>query len=451
MIHHYHKQITIKRIIPFVLLMLSQLCFIHPASSNNETIPTGVPDSFVYMPSEGGTQYAILVEKDTQRLFLYAYDGTYKKLLSMNCSTGEVPGDKMLSGDKKTPEGVYFFIKEHKKKYLAPIYGTRAFPMDYPNFIDRVREKNGNSIWLHGTNKPIKARDSNGCVALANPDIDQLAEYITLNRTPIIVLKKISYVSEDSAGEQKSAILNFLAELNEALESGTYHDYLACYGSEYLPDISWWSEWGSIKKEYKASNIALSVDMKKVSVFRHDHLYVALFDQVVGSGDGRRFIGSRKLFITRQNDRFAIVGDVYQVVSSKSKSAPQKNPLVYASRDLKTAVRGDLEIAELVDGWLQAWSSQDMRQYGKYYASDFRFKDMDLKAWLSYKRYLSRRAGNINVLKDNLEIKQDKNQSRVSFVQTYESDGYSDVGIKLLRLKREGGRWKIYRETWKKM
>ena len=42
----------------------------------------------------------IIVEKFSQQLFLYEYDGEYRKVESMTCSTGKVSGNKFESGDK---------------------------------------------------------------------------------------------------------------------------------------------------------------------------------------------------------------------------------------------------------------------------------------------------------------------------------------------------------------
>ncbi len=449
MIRNYQWQLWIKScLISFTSLAVAILFWVYTVSAATDNALEYIPDTLVSFEHSEYVQYAVLVEKETQHLILYAYDGSLKKVFEMNCSTGEVPGSKLRSGDKKTPEGVYFFTDQYEKKYLSPIYGSRAFPIDYPNPIDIVKGKNGNSIWLHGTNKPIKARDSNGCVALADNDIDQLAKHIKLNRTPIIILKKISYISSESVVQVKESILSFLVKLNDALENGTYHDYLECYASEYLPDISWWTEWRKIKKEFKRSD-DISVEMKKVSVFRHEQLFVALFDQIVRSGDKDLTVGTRKLFIEEAEGQYKIVGDVYQDVAIKTKDNIKKNPLVYAGYNLRTARRGELEIEELIDSWLKAWSSQDIREYGEYYASDFRFRNMDREAWLKHKKSL--RNGIIKVTKDNLVIKKEKDQRKVTFVQKYESTQHSDVGLKLIKLKREGGRWKIFRETWRKM
>ncbi|UCG79592.1 MAG: L,D-transpeptidase family protein, partial [Desulfobacterales bacterium] len=128
-----------------------------------------IPDPLISFSSEDGTpSYAILVEKETQRVMVYDCLDTFSLRHEFPCSTGEVAGRKQKSGDRRTPEGIYFFTAAFEKKYLAPIYGIGAFVLDYPNFLDRKFERAGNNIWLHGTDKPIKPRDSNGCIVMNN-------------------------------------------------------------------------------------------------------------------------------------------------------------------------------------------------------------------------------------------------------------------------------------------
>ncbi len=172
-----------------------------PEATGNMDIPGKIPDILIPFDSDvNETEYILVVEKDTQQFFLYSYDGTFKEMYQFDCSTGKKYGPKIRRGDAKTPEGIYFFVKQFEEKDLSPIYGTRAYPMDYPNFLDRVAERTGSAIWLHGINKTLKPMDSNGCVELENVNIDEIAKYITLNRTPIIVTDRLTY--DSNAKEQ---------------------------------------------------------------------------------------------------------------------------------------------------------------------------------------------------------------------------------------------------------
>ena len=416
-----------------------------------QTNQARIPDVFLSFDVDKGVEYGIVVEKNTQQLFLYAYDGTFNERLRFNCSTGEVAGDKSCSGDRKTPEGTYFFTGKFKKRDLSPVYGTRAFPIDYPNLFDRIEGRNGYSIWLHGTDKPIKPMDSNGCIVLANNDIDRLAKYIDLNKTPIVIVDKLSFILVDSNGKIKDSIFKLISQWEDALENGTYHEYLNSYTYEYVPDISWWSDWIEIKKSFQASNLKLSVELKSNSIFRHNGIYMVLFDRFVSSSGINLLVGRKKLYVSDKEGQFKIVGEEYQSVSKSHSSFKQKHPLVAASYNLKKRLEGKYEIENLIDEWLKAWSDRDITRYGKFYANNFRSQNMNLRSWLKYKEQLNRKYNFINVSKDKLIIKKSKKRVEVSFLQTYKSNDFKAVGIKQLILIREKGLWKIYRETWKKL
>jgi murein L,D-transpeptidase YafK len=421
-----------------------------------------VPEVLVSSDSDT-TEYAVIVEKQSQKLYLYSFDGSNQKKIDFNTSTGEVVGAKTREGDKKTPEGIYFFIKEYPKRDLAPIYGSRAFPMDYPNLLDRIAERDGNAIWLHGSNKSLKPRDSNGCVVLVNRDINRLAEFIELNRTPIIVVDKLSYVPVGSVANARKSIIRFISRWKQSLERGTYHEYLMYYDADYLPIISWWPDWKRVKKAQRISSEPISVDLKKIMILRHKGVYVALFDQVVRFSDKEEYAGTRKLFLKDEGNTYKIIGDTYQVLPKRKKSIKPGNPLVAAARGLKNTpkvavnkrvkkiLKKDREVQKMIAAWLRAWSSRDIKKYGSYYSKKFKSQGgASLDSWLKYKNRINRKYKYIRVTEKNLKVKKGAKRSVATFTQRYESSAFKTVGTKKLILIRENGRWKIYREIWKK-
>ena len=433
----------------FVLLMvLAKPAF---AVSYNQGASTELrPDVLIASCIEKGCEYAIVVEKNTQSLFLYKYDGEmYKQINKFKCSTGEVSGVKSVSGDKKTPEGVYFFAKKHQKRDLAPIYGTGAFPIDYPNFLDSIAGRKGNAIWIHGTNKLLKARDSNGCVVLDNSDIEKLSKYITLNRTPIIIVDKIYYVKGNSDKKIAESISNFLFNWNNALENGTYHEYLNYYNHEYLPDISWWPEWNKLRKKSQPSNMGFSIETKRPVISMHKGIYVVLIDQIARTSEMDLPVGVKKIFLAGKGDQLRIVGEEYQVPSNMKKAANEKheNILIATCRKLKNTFCDKQDVKDLINTWVKAWSAKDIKRYGSCYAKNFIPQEgANLQTWLKYKSRLNKKYDFIQVSIDNLVIKRDRNKIKASFIQTYVSTGYSSVSLKRLELIYEEGLWKIYRE-----
>ena len=401
-----------------------------------------IPDVLIDIQAEKGVKYAIVVEKATQQLTLYAIDGSYREKFRFDCSTGEKSGPKALSGDKKTPEGVYFFIKEHKDKDLTPRYGTGAFPMDYPNILDRLEGKNGNAIWLHGLGRPLKPMDTQGCVALENDNLDKLKNYISLNRTPIIIEEKLSYVSVGSKKDIRDKINVFISKWNEALVKGTYHNYLEYYNSGYIPEISWWPEWDKLKRNLNDYNMDLKT--KEVSIYKHKDVYVVLFQHLIKSGDREIDIGKRKMFLTDKDKGFKIIAEEFL-------TSPEKNekydPLIAAYKKMESFSISKRDIAKLVNDWLLAWSSKNIKNYENCYSKNFRSKDgMNLKQWLSYKRRLNRLYDYIKVSIEDLDISTGSKECTAVFVQHYESSGFRSLSDKKLIFRQENGKWKIFRE-----
>ncbi|NCC95074.1 MAG: hypothetical protein EOM10_17705 [Opitutae bacterium] len=62
--------------------------------------PPSIPDLLVRLSADGETTHAIVVEKATQQLFVYAADpgGDLSRVAVMTCSTGKVDGKKQRSG-----------------------------------------------------------------------------------------------------------------------------------------------------------------------------------------------------------------------------------------------------------------------------------------------------------------------------------------------------------------
>ncbi len=394
--------------------------------------------------------YALVVEKRSQRITLFKYDGRYQVVQTMQCSTGKARGDKRVSGDKKTPEGVYFFTKEFEAQDLAPLYGTRAFPLDYPNLMDRRQGRNGYAIWMHGTNRPLKDRDSNGCIALVNRDIDGLSAYIALKDTPILIVEEIAYKPVAKAESEDSAIRSFLSGWNGALATGSYHEYLSFYDSEYLPAIAWWMKWVGIRKPGPQTAGSVDTGLNYLGIYKHRELYVAIFDQQLSVGGLKADAGRRKIFISFKSGDPRIVGDTFMASGAAKDKGSAAYPLLLAAHALRSRSSGKEAIATLLDRWLAAWSGKDINGYGACYAKDFRSKRMDKKMWLDYKERLNKSYSYINVSADNNKILRNKETATVTFLQTYESNAHKTKGMKTLLLKMEDGKWKIFRETFKR-
>ena len=91
------------------------------------------PDNLLMIGQEKET--AFLVEKRSQKMYLYQGNNP-NPLMVFTITTGKNGGNKMSEGDEKTPLGIYFFTKTMEDDELPPLYGLRAFVMDYTNAVD---------------------------------------------------------------------------------------------------------------------------------------------------------------------------------------------------------------------------------------------------------------------------------------------------------------------------
>lgn len=435
------KRITTPCIGIFILVW-HLLIAIGPVSADSPLLP-GV---LISLPE---SEHAVIVEKKTQSLYLYASNQDQVDLVfKVPCSTGEVAGSKTKAGDKKTPEGVYFLKDEYEDRYLTAVYGKKAFPSDYPNFMDLRLGKQGSAIWIHGTDKKLKPMDSNGCIALDNENVLALSGYVRLDATPLIIVESLTFRPAAVVAEEKRQISAFIEGWVQALEKGSYHKYLSFYDETYLPQISWWETWIGLRKAAGASgNDRLEVKLDNMGIYDQNGVVVVLADMTLTVGNDSRYLGKRQFFIRNHKGHPVIVGDLFQKKAGTYGAG--EAVLTAAAGEMVRDGSTDEKVVETVEQWLAAWSAKDMAEYAAFYANDFYSDGLGKNAWVRKKKRLAKQYDYISVTGKDYKVVQKKDGYVVSFLQNYKSSGYSAQGRKQLKLVKKGGVWKIYRENWK--
>lgn len=408
--------------------------------------PVERPEALVLLPKNIN---AVMVEKSTQQVFLFSSnDGGVYERFKFPCSTGATAGNKLKSGDKKTPEGVYFLTDEYEDRYLSPVYGKKAFPTDYPNFLDRQEGKNGNAIWLHGTNKQLKPMDSNGCVAMNNKDILRLTEYVATGATPVVMVDSISYAAPERIEQERRELLSFVETWVRAIESGTYQEYLSLYDPGYLPNVQWWNQWWKLRKQAAGEDLQFRIAMDSPGIYREKNVFVLFLDMGIELGESRVALGKRKLFVQKTDGALRITGDLFQTFPKGE--VGNAGMIASAAKDLYLKISLGHSLQKPVDAWLAAWSSKDMKTYADFYSARFFSDGMNKKQWVARKRRLAKKYNSIKVVGSDFKIDKGEKRSVVSFLQDYRADNFRESGVKKLVLVQEEGEWKIYRESWKK-
>ena len=176
--------------------------------------PGQVPSNFVALGPL--VRHAILVNTSASRLYLFGRDAHGRLQLQANyyVTQGKLGADKQRAGDLRTPLGVYFITREVGRRWLGAIYGAGAMPLNYPNAWDRLLGRTGGGIWLHGVPHSSYARpplDSNGCVVMANPDIEALMHLVEPDTTPVIITDHVDWLSQAQLARRRARLRAMLA------------------------------------------------------------------------------------------------------------------------------------------------------------------------------------------------------------------------------------------------
>jgi murein L,D-transpeptidase YafK len=449
-----HNQRKIRN---YVLLFLGCVLFFsslslrkaHSAKEDN-VYEQRIPSSLLIMDSLKES-YAIIVEKNTQKLSLYGSRGSSIELIkSFSCSTGKNGGDKKKSGDRKTPEGIYFFTRVYEDEELDSRYGVKAFVLDYPNAFDQLQKKGGKGIWLHGTDRTLVPNDSKGCIALENQDILELSRYITLYCTPIIITETIEYLTKEESKLRKKQLESFVSQWHHSWEKKDLSRYVSFYAQDFTSQGMNWSQWKDYKDRINKKNNEIDIAIEGVQGFSQNGYDVVMFLQDYRSSSFESE-GVKRLYLRAEGEDLKIVRERWNSLRGGYLALDRKATTSVAKFASRITQEDEIEAVEaFVEQWKTWWERKEFEGYMSCYSVDFQNGDFDRKGWEAHKRALNQKYKTIEVGITNTKVALDKEgqSAKVSFIQHYQSDRYSDAGTKTLLLKQEAGKWRIVSELW---
>lgn len=258
-------------------------------------------------------KHAVVVDTQRARLYLYQNDnGTPRFVADYYIAHGKLGAEKIKEGDKKTPIGVYHVTSSIPRQKLPDFYGSGAFPINYPNEWDKKQGRNGYGIWLHGTpsdtfSRPPKSSD--GCVVLANTDLDALAKNLQLGTTPVIISNSIEWLSLDNWQAERQALLAMIDEWRRDWESLDIERYARHYARDFASDRKDRATWIAQKRKVNAGKQWIKVTTGNVSMFRNpgkDEYVVVTFEQDYQSSNLNNRTQKRQYWI-KEDGRWKIV------------------------------------------------------------------------------------------------------------------------------------------------
>jgi len=264
------------------------------------------------------TQYALVVDKKKNRLYVYhnVGPGLPPELVDdFYVVLGKKKGSKRREGDLKTPSGVYFVTSYLPDEKLPPLYGSGAFPVNYPNEYDLRLKKTGAGIWLHGTDKSLYSRpplDSEGCVVLTNEEFRRIRQYVEIGRTPVVISEAVKWVSSREWLERNIEIQAALETWRQNWEKADLKAYLQMYSDSFWTRRYDKQSWGAHKKRVFAGKKTQKIDLSDISVLTYpaveekSPMVVANFVQHYRSNN---FNGDlhKRLYLVKESDGWKVL------------------------------------------------------------------------------------------------------------------------------------------------
>ena len=234
----------------------------------------------------------IYVDTNKSRLYLFEIrDHTLIKIFDEYASIGKNGSGKNFEGDKKTPLGVYT-LGEKITQPLSDFYGEGAFPIDYPNVYDKLLNKTGHGIWIHGTPKDTYSRapkSSDGCIVISNENFNTL-ESILKNKQTKVILSKLSYDQYFNAENNIDKHNNFMSYFESWISNWTlknYSEYIAFYDANAKYNSKVFEIWSSKKKKVfeNTNDIQIAIDNLTIIDYpeEEEHVKYVEFTQTYNS------------------------------------------------------------------------------------------------------------------------------------------------------------------------
>jgi L,D-transpeptidase YnhG len=267
-----------------------------------------VPSQFLALAPT--VKHAIAVDTARSRLYLFENTTAGLKLVAdYYISVGKLGIEKSVEGDQRTPLGVYFITSNLNPKSLRDFYGAGALPINYPNQLDIKRGKTGGGIWLHGTPPEQFSRaplSTDGCVALANPDLERIIKTVAVGSTPVLIVQSLRWVTPQSLKAETQSFDQVLQGWQRAKSSGDMAQVMSWYTPDFTSFGKTLAEWtptlqGEVQRLGKRE-----LQLKDVSYMRWtdstDTMVVTFGELVKGAKTGL----TKRQYWTRQGSQWKI-------------------------------------------------------------------------------------------------------------------------------------------------
>jgi murein L,D-transpeptidase YafK len=247
----------------------------------------------------------LVAETDSSALhhIRHGADGT-EYLDQRYMSVGQNGVGKKRPWDRRTPLGIYFVNEQLDTTKLHERYGPTAFPLDYPNAWDRINDRSGDGIWIHGVDESGGRRpplDTDGCIALPNDDLLALEPLLVPVVTPVVITRRVRWASPAEISATRDEIASAVDAWIRSIRGGDLHSYLSLYADDFEYRGMNRDEWARYRVQTigaRSIDDVLLSDLLLLADPEDTQLYLSRFRQTLVEGD-RNIVTMKRLYWRR--------------------------------------------------------------------------------------------------------------------------------------------------------
>ena len=395
--------------------------------------------TLIISPHPNLPPYFFVVDKRNQLLYLIRKENRLQILKTVPCSTGAKQGDKLVEGDERTPEGIYFLTKKIIKLPNFELYGDIAYRTNYPNPIDKLFGKNGYGIWLHGRGKKLVPFDTKGCVAVASSNLKELKSYIQEDLTPLLIAEHIIFKLKDKSTLEEIKLLREKIEKWQWAWKDKSPFFFEFYDQHLFAKTSHkpFKHFVETKIHYFSTYKWIDIYIPEIFILKGPYYFVSYFYQYFRSPNFSSQ-GLKRLYWMKIKDEFKIVASEWK----EKKLNLEKDYL----REYKK------RIISFLQTWKRAWETKNIEKYEQFYdLNAIQNNRKGIEAIIGHKRKIWKKNFPISIEIHDIDIKLCKHGFKITFIQKYEGGDHKDYGKKTLIIYPYKKSFKIEKERWKKI
>lgn len=256
-------------------------------------------------------QYILAADASHSRLYVFENTGTsYKLVTDYFMTIGRRGMGKLVEGDLRTPEGVYFVTSYLPGDGLPARYGPGAFPINYPNEYDQKMDRTGYGIWIHGTEPENYNRvplASDGCLSLSNDEFLEIQKYITTDgSTPVIISAAFDWIEPEQKARTAKFAESVVAQWESDWESLDTDRFLSHYSQGEFKN---YKQFAARKQAVNQAKSYVEIDLNNLSIYAYpgdQNMMVVSFDQEYRS-DNHHSVTQKRQYWKEQQGRWQII------------------------------------------------------------------------------------------------------------------------------------------------